>query len=135
MNKDKFFANELAELQARWEQTQDLRIIAEVFDLCSFNSVPLPDWTQPVMRQSIATAFGKNGPDGRVGQSGYKALAKRQDVHERRHSVATWALQLRDSGDLAHYKDDYGEPYALTREGAFQFASCMLRGNDARGEP
>lgn len=135
MTADEFFSAELAKFEARWRETRDLRAVAAAFDLCALNSIALPDWMHPVIRQSLASAFAENGPDGDPGRGGYRDIAKRLDIHEKRHSVAAWGLQLRDSGELSNFRSKTGKPFASTRQGAFAFASDFLRGSDARGAP
>lgn len=129
------FANELAKLEARWNATQDLRAVAEALDWCTLNALPLPGWTHSPIRKSLATMFARSGPEGRIGQRGYRAIAKRLDKHEERHRVATWTLRLRAHGPLPLWRDDEGRPLPLTREGAFTLAAQMLRGTPSQGSP
>lgn len=135
MSPEDFFAAELGRLEASWREERDLRAVAEAFDLCALNSRPMPEWTHQAIRQAISTCFQRNGPEGEPGQGGYRSIAKRLDVHQRRHSIAAWALRLRDSGELAKRRDDNGQPFPLTRDGAFAFAARWLRGKAAQGGP
>lgn len=138
MDKEAFLAvqrKELADLEARWRTTQDLRAIAEAFDLCAVNEFPLPDWMHPAIRQALAISYLENGPEGKQGVGGYRDLANRQDMHERRHRTAAWALQMRDTGELAGWSNVAGQEIRNTRKGAFDFASWFLRGTAAQGTP
>lgn len=135
MDSEAFLNAELATLEARWRSTHDIRAVAEAFDLCAANAVPVPDWAHPAIRQAISTSFMESGPKGTSGVGGYRDLANRQDMHEKRHSAAAWALRMRDSGELALWSKLAGQEIRNTRPGAFVFASWFLRGTDAQGTP
>jgi hypothetical protein len=128
MTPQEAIEQEMEEHRAEWEQGYYPAAI-DAFRLCALNSYALPEWLAEVIHGALIFTCREGGRDTNRRKGGFSAQAKRWEIHQRRWNVATMWLRHRQ---LLPYGD---HQYPATRDGAFAYASEMLRGTLAQGEP
>ena len=95
--------------------------------LCGANDVPLPEWVWRAVQAQLETAYASDSAGGgKVGRAGgRRGRAKMDRIHFQRWSWAKHWLNNKEC--LKHFG------HKPTRDGAFTYASEMLRGKKAQG--
>ena len=122
MDSEAFIPNEIERLKALWSKG-DFAALHEAFLWCGLNKQPLPDWVVNGVDAQLTSAFEKLGSPGKGKTGGYKAVAQRQAVHEKRWGLARFYI-----GNRAVFIG----PRA-TLDDAYEETSSALRGTIAQG--
>lgn len=115
----------LAELERRWLDEKYYPAVIEAFEWCAGNFLPLPDWLAQAIRGALQLTLARGGRDGNDRKGGFLPQARQIEKHEVRWSLAKHWLVHRDTLPSLGF--------AATRDGAFAFASELLRGTSAQG--